>query len=89
MAFQRDLEEFEKWDTQVVGVSTDSLEDNKEFAGKNHIRFPLVSDKDKTIKKRYGSGRVTYLIDKKGIIRFKQKGVPDNRAFIDALKAMP
>ena len=49
----------------------------------------MISYDDKTIKKRYGWGRVTYLIDKRGVIRFVQKGVPNNRDFLDRLKPLP
>ena len=88
MNFQRDLEEFTSLDAQVIGVSTDSIADHRKFAAENGIDFPLVSDDDKSIKKAYGWGRVTYLIDKGGVIRFVQKGVPDNGDFIDKLKQL-
>jgi peroxiredoxin Q/BCP len=86
--FQRDLEEFKKWDAQIIGVSTDSVETNRKFAAENGIHFPLISDEDKSIKKLYGRGRVTYLIDKSGIIRFVQKGVPENQDFFNELKRL-
>jgi len=75
-------------DAQIIGVSTDSLETNQKFAAENGISFPLVSDTDKTIKKRYGRGRVTYLIDKNGVIQHVQKGVPNNTDFLDRLKQL-
>jgi peroxiredoxin len=46
----------------------------------------LVSDTKKSIRKSYGRGRVTYLIDKNGIIRNVQKGVPDNQALLEKLE---
>jgi peroxiredoxin Q/BCP len=61
-------------DAEVIGVSADNLEANVKFAAENGIDFPLVSDTDKSIRKSYGRGRVTYLIDKNGIIRHVQKG---------------
>jgi peroxiredoxin Q/BCP len=67
-------------------VSADNLETNAKFAAENGIDFPLISDTGKSIRKSYGRGRVTYLIDKEGIIRHLQKGVPDNQAFLDKLK---
>ena len=66
----------------MIGVSADSIETNRKFAAENGIEFPLVSDTDKEIRKRYGRGRVTYLIDKEGIIRWVQKGVPRNDEFL-------
>ena len=61
---------------------------NRKFTEDNDIRFPLVSDKDRVVKKQYGRGRVTYLIDKNGIIRFIQKGVPNNKDFLNAIKGL-
>lgn len=86
--FQRDLKEFEDLDAQIIGVSGDSLETNAKFTSQNGIKFPLITDTGKAIKKKYGRGRVTYLIDKSGTIQFVQKGVPDNQEFIDRLKKM-
>jgi len=45
-----------------------------------------LTDSKKDIKGNYASGRITYLIDKQGIIRFIQKGVPDNDELIKQLK---
>lgn len=84
--FQRDLEEFEKLDAQVIGVSDDDMETLEKFVKEENISFPLVSDTQKDIKRKYGSGRITYLIDRQGIIRFVQKGVPENDEFIQQLK---
>lgn len=88
MAFQRDLEEFKGLDAQVIGVSTDKMETLQKFVDEESIDFPLVSDRKKAIKKQYGGGRITYLIDKTGTIRFVQKGVPDNDAFLDQLREL-
>ena len=38
------------------------------------------------IKGLYGRERIPYLIDKSGIIRFIQKGVPENKDFLKKLK---
>jgi peroxiredoxin len=46
----------------------------------------LVSDQDGAVKKLYGGGRISYLIDKKGIVRFIQEGVPVNQDFLDRIK---
>ena len=73
----------------MIGVSTDAMEDHRKFAKENGIEFPLVSDDRRAVKKAYGWGRVTYLIDKNGIVRFVQKGVPDNRVFLERLRALP
>jgi len=64
------------------------METVQQFATENSIGFPLISDNDKEIRKKYGRGRVTYLIDKRGIIRFVQKGVPENQDFLNELKQL-
>ncbi len=64
------------------------METNLKFKTENSITFPLVSDTDKAIKEQYGRGRVTYLIDKQGIVRLVQNGVPDNRAFLAKLREL-
>jgi peroxiredoxin Q/BCP len=88
VAFQRDLEKFRKEDTLIIGVSKDSMETNKKFTKEYDIRFPMISDKDNNIRRLYGGGRITYLIDKNGVIQFIQKGVPENDAFLKALKKL-
>ena len=73
----------------MIGVSGDSMQTNLKFKVENGIAFPLISDTDKSIKNRYGRGRVTYLIDKQGIIQMIQDGVPDNPAFLKKLEQLP
>ena len=72
-------------DAQVVGVSDDSLEKLEKFESEYGISFPLVSDVEKDVRKLYGWGRRTFLVDKQGIVRFMQKGIPDNEKFLQEL----
>jgi peroxiredoxin Q/BCP len=83
-AFQNDLERFEKLGAQVLGVSGDSLETHKDFVKKLGLNFFLLVD-DGTIRKLYGSGRITYLIDSSGFIRYVHKGMPDNDKLIQEI----
>ena len=83
-AFQNDFNRFEKRNTQVLGVSSDDLETHRAFAEKLGLQFPLLVD-DGTIRKLYGGGRVTFLIDRHGIIRWLHKGMPDNDVLIGEL----
>ena len=62
------------------------METLEQFVKEENISFPLVADTQKDIKRKYGSGRITYLIDRQGIIRFVQKGVPENDEFMQQLK---
>ncbi|HZC04781.1 MAG TPA: peroxiredoxin [Ktedonobacterales bacterium] len=62
---------------EVLGVSSDSQESHQGFASQYRLPFPLLSDEGGAVRKRYGvpqtlgliPGRVTYVIDKQGIIR--------------------
>lgn len=83
-AFQRDIARFEKLNAQVLGVSSDSLETHRDFVEKLNLSFPLVAD-DGQIRKLYGGGRVTYIIDQAGIVRHIHKGMPDNESLLEAI----
>jgi thioredoxin-dependent peroxiredoxin len=73
----RDLtRDFAKYDTVVIGISTDTLADQNKFTEKESLNFPLFADSDKKVTKEYGvlsdrgfAKRVTFVIDKKGIVR--------------------
>ncbi len=74
----RDLsKEFAKYDTVVIGISTDRLADQNKFTEKESLNFPLLADADKKVAKEYGvllsdrgvARRATFVIDKQGIVR--------------------
>src|ERR1051325_9542523 len=81
-AYQADIAKFETTDTQIFGLSVDSVPANKEFAAKNGITFPLLSDFKRTVVKDYGifneeqgfGNRATFVIDKDGIIQHIDEG---------------
>src|SRR5712691_13146367 len=81
-AYQADIAKFEGTDTQIFGLSVDSVPANKEFAAKNSITFPLLSDFKRTVVKDYGifneeqgfGNRATFVIDKDGIIQHIDEG---------------
>ena len=72
--FQQNLNKLEASDTQVLGVSMDSMFSNREWARQIGVTFPLLSDWGGDITRRYGvfeskykaARRVNYLIDKAG-----------------------
>ncbi|PZD71329.1 Putative peroxiredoxin bcp [Acaryochloris thomasi RCC1774] len=75
--FRDSYEVFQKLGAEVVGISSDSVDSHKEFATSNNLPFQLLSDEDDQVRKLYGvpstlgilPGRVTYIIDKKGIVQ--------------------
>jgi peroxiredoxin (alkyl hydroperoxide reductase subunit C) len=83
LAFDEKLAEFKKRDAEVVGVSVDShythaawKRTDVDDGGIGPIRFPLVSDLDKSIARNYGvllddqvALRGLFLIDREGVVR--------------------
>lgn len=73
----RDMhEEFQRNGAEVIGVSGDSPETHRQFRQENKLPFNLLSDPEDRVRDLYGAwsvghspGRVTYLIDKQGVIR--------------------
>ena len=67
---------FEEVGARLLGVSTDSVASHATFAREHHLPFPLLADTDGDIVRAYGIGRtfglaarVTYVIDREGVIR--------------------
>jgi peroxiredoxin len=81
-AYQADIAKFETTDTQIFGLSVDSVPANREFAKQNGITFPLLSDFKRTVVKDYGvfneegdyGNRATFVVDKDGIIQHIDEG---------------
>jgi len=84
-ACQNDLHHFEKLNAQVLGVSPDSLATHQEFEKKHGLQFPLIADQKGDLQKLYAPGRVTFVIDKTGTVRFIQNGVPDIETLLKEL----
>jgi thioredoxin-dependent peroxiredoxin len=76
-AFRDAYEEFKDEGAEVIGISSDSVDSHKGFAEKNKLPFILLSDTGGKVRSQWGvpntlgmlPGRVSYVIDKKGIIR--------------------
>src|SRR4051794_6854340 len=76
-SFRDSYEDFVDAGAVVLGVSSDSEGEHRDFAGKHRLPFPLLTDRDGSLRARYGvprtlgliPGRVTYLIDRAGKVR--------------------
>lgn len=80
---------FQAANTEIFGVSRDSLKSHENFKCKQEFPFELISDKDEAVcqlfdviklKKLYGKeylgvDRSTFLIDKDGVLRQEWRGV--------------
>jgi len=53
--FQRDLEQYEKVNAVIVGVSVDTADSHKSFCDKEKLNFKLLSDPDAKVSSAYGS----------------------------------
>ena len=83
--FRDALNDFTSANTAVLGVSVDSPFANKEFAAKNGLTFPLLSDITRDVIKQYDvvfndlagvkgftvAKRAVFVIDRQGVIRYK------------------
>jgi thioredoxin-dependent peroxiredoxin len=94
--FRDQHEAFKAANTEVFGVSRDSLKSHENFKAKQAFTFELISDKEEALcqlfdviklKKLYGKeymgvDRSTFLIDKEGVLRQEWRGVnlPPSRA---------
>jgi thioredoxin-dependent peroxiredoxin len=76
-SFRDSYEELTNLGAEVIGVSGQSVESHKSFATHYGLPFILLSDKDNKVRELYGvpstmgiiPGRVTYIIDRQGIVR--------------------
>jgi len=81
-AYQADIAKFDEAETQVFGISVDSIPANAHWAKELGVSFPLLSDFKRTVVKEYGvfneaqgfGSRATFVIDKDGIIRHIEEG---------------
>lgn len=76
-SFRDAYEDFVEAGAAVIGVSSDSAERHHEFAANHRLQFQLISDAKGEARRAFGvpksmgllPGRVTYVIDKEGIVR--------------------
>jgi thioredoxin-dependent peroxiredoxin len=99
--FRDSYEEFKKFGAEVIGISGDSLQSHEAFAREHRLPFILLSDLDGSVRKAYGvkkslgliPGRVSFLIDKKGIVRHvfssQTKATAHIGEAIEVLKFLP
>ena len=92
--FRDDFPRFGKLNAVILGVSPDSVESHKKFAGKYDLPFKLLSDEKKEVIEKYGVWkeksmygrkymgveRSTFIIDKNGKVKkiFRKVKVADH-----------
>lgn len=86
-------------DIEVIGVSVDSDESHREFAERYQVPFELVSDSERRLAKAYGATgllrdllgktkRITYVIDKRGIIAGVFRGELSAAKHLDGVRSL-
>jgi peroxiredoxin len=77
------MSKFDASETKVFGISTDNTWSLREFAAKNNVTFPMLSDFAKRqVATAYGvlaqelgvANRATFVVDKEGKIAYIQEG---------------
>ena len=74
-SFRDAYDEFLGYDCEVFGISSDNKKSHDNFSNKHNLNFDILSDVNNDVRNMFGvprslfglvSGRVTYLVDKKG-----------------------
>jgi peroxiredoxin Q/BCP len=96
-SFRDNYEKFRNLDTEIIGVNQASVASHKNFAEKYRLTFPIINDEENKIKKLYKvpnkffvlAGRVTYVIDKQGLIKHAINNMFDGEVHItETLKSL-
>jgi peroxiredoxin Q/BCP len=90
-AFRDKYEVFKVAGAEVIGISGDSSESHQKFADKYNLPFTLLSDKGDQVRKLYGAttafgfipGRVTYVIDQKGVVQYMFDSMFDFKGHVE------
>jgi alkyl hydroperoxide reductase subunit AhpC len=100
--YQEDLEKFEALNTQVLGISVDSIPSHEAWAESlGGIDYPLLSDfwPHGEVAQKFGvltedghTERVIYIVDKHGVIRYADlhdiDDVPENSVLFEELNKL-
>lgn len=82
--------EFDKKDAVIFGVNPADRQSHKKFIKKQRYQFPLLVDEGKAVAKLYGTSglfikRTVYVIDKKGLVIFAQRGMPSDSTILASI----
>jgi len=90
--FRDEFEVFSDLNVKVIGISSDDVVSHKAFAEKYNLPFSLLADTEKKVRTLFGvptfgagliPGRVTYIIDKNGVIKFVFNNMSEAEKHID------
>ena len=96
-SFRDSYDRFKELGAEVIGISSDPVESHQKFAQKNNLPFSLLADTSGMARKAFGvpttalvmPARVTYVIDKSGIVRYVYNSMLDGpRHAAEAMKVV-
>jgi peroxiredoxin Q/BCP len=77
-SYRDDAEDMAALDAVVVGISSQSLDSNEDFAQKNGLTVPLLADEDGAVAKAYGTHRgplgtkrAVVIVDENGKVAYR------------------
>ncbi len=90
-AFRDAYSVFQELGAEVIGISGDSLNKQQGFQAHHQLPFLVLSDPGNRVRQQYGAstlfglfpGRVTYIIDKEGIVRYVFDDMFNFKAHVD------
>ena len=94
-SFRDQYQDFKDMGAEVIGISSDTVSSHQKFINQYKLPFILLSDNDKKIRTLFGvkpdlfgliPGRVTYIVDKNGIIQFIFNSMNAKNHIPEALK---
>lgn len=82
-SFRDEYEQFQNYNCEVIGISSDSLTSHEKFAHLHRLNFNVLADDKKEVRKMFGvpkflgliDGRVTYLFNEEGKLVWKFNGL--------------
>ena len=95
--FRDEFEIFTDLDALVIGISGDSPESHTKFIEKYNLPFTLLSDEKDEVRKAFGvkgafmgvvPGRVSFVVDKKGIIQYMFDSMGNAEQHVDEARAI-
>lgn len=99
-SFRDSYEKFRQRGARVIGISSDGVQSHREFAEHHKLPFTLLADTANQVRKLFGvpknfvlPGRVTYIVDKNGVIvhqfnsmRNAEQHVTESLSALDKMK---
>jgi len=95
-SFRDAYEKFREHGARVIGISSDGVESHRQFAEHHQLPFTLLADTAKTVRALFGvpktlmlPGRVTYVVNKQGVVVHRFNSMRDaERHVTEALAAL-